>query len=434
MRYRLARAAAVLAVLLATVAAAPPPVWRGATGREVGVVPASAAGPTTLEFWTISLQPFFTKFITGLIDGYQRAHPDVRIRWIDVQPQALDQKLLSSIAGGVAPDVVNLNTETTLRLAEARALVDMDAAVPPDARARYFPNIWASLRFDGHAYGVPWYVTPDVLAYNQALFRKAGLDPARPPATTEQLIRAATTVKQKAGVYGFMPNVDGIRFLKVFQEEGLPVLSPDRRHAVFDSAAHVALLARYVDLFKHDQFPDDTLRRGYLGATERFGGGQLAMLTTGPQFLLRVRSDNPDVYRDTLVAPTPLGRGHVLDLPTMDLAVPAASRHRTEAVAFALYMTNDANQLAFSKQVVIFPSTRAAAADPYFTQAGASPEDRARVIAARELGDARDLTVVVPHSDELYRVFREAIESAFYGKMHPGQALEWAVREWNRRL
>ncbi|HET7264784.1 MAG TPA: sugar ABC transporter substrate-binding protein [bacterium] len=395
---------------------------------------ARAAGPTTIEFWTISLQPFFTKFITGMIDDYQRAHPDIRIRWIDVQPQALDQKLLSAIAGGVPPDVVNLNTETTLRLAEARALVDMDAAVPPAARDRYFPNIWGSMRLDGHAYGVPWYVTPDVLAYNQALFRKAGLDPTKPPATTEQWIRAAAVIKKKAGVYGFMPNVDGIRFLKVFQEEGLPVLGPDRKHAAFGSAAHVALLARYVDLYKHDQFPDDTLRRGYLGATERFGDGQLAMLTTGPQFLLRVRSDNPDVYRDTAVAPAPMGRGGVLDLPTMDLAVPVASRHRNEAVAFALYVTNDANQLAFCKQVVIFPSTKAAAADPYFTRGGSTPEDRARLVAVRELGQAKDLTVVVPHSDELYRVFREAIESAFYGKMSAGQALEWAVREWNRRL
>src|SRR5579859_4812617 len=95
---------------------------------------ARAARPTTIEFWTISLQPFFTKFINGMIDEYQRQHPDIRVRWIDVQPQALDQKLLSSIAGGVAPDDDNPNTETTLRLAEQHALVDMDAAVPADAR------------------------------------------------------------------------------------------------------------------------------------------------------------------------------------------------------------------------------------------------------------------------------------------------------------
>lgn len=408
-----------------------------------GTVPAGPAlsfSPTTLEFWTISLKPDLTAHIEDVMRRYERAHPAVRIKWVDVDYQVLDQKLLSAIAGGVGPDVVNLNTELTVRMAQARALVDMDAAVPAEIRARYFPNIWASLRVDGRAYGIPWYVEPDVLAYNRALFQRAGLDPNRPPVTMNDYIRDAVTIKQKTGVYGFMPNVDKIRMLTLFQEEGLPVLTPDplsragRRRAVFDSPAHVALLARYVDLFKHDLFPADTLRRGYLGATERYSSGQLGMLVVGPEFIQRVHSDGPDAYRETLVAPMPLGAGRVVDLPTMDVAVPVQSRHRTDAVDFALFVTNDDNQLAFSHVVVAFPSTRRAAADPYFTRPGTTPEDRARAIAARELETARDLTVVTPHSDELFRVFQEAVESAFFGRMTPQQALTWAAREWDRRL
>lgn len=400
----------------------------------LAAAPAPAAPSTALEFWTISLKPDLTAHIEDVIRRYEQAHAGLRIKWIDVDYQVLDQKLLSAIAGGVGPDVVNLNTELTVRMAQARALVDIDAAVPADARARYFPNIWASLRVDGRAYGVPWYVEPDVLAYNGALFRRAGLDPKRPPATMNDYIRDAVTIKRKTGLYGFMPNVDKIRMLTLFQEEGLPVLTADRRRAVFDSPAHVALLARYVDLFKHDLFPADTLRRGYLGATERYSSGQLGMLVVGPEFIQRVHSDGPEAYRDTLVAPMPLGHGRVVDLPTMDVAVPVESRHRTEAVDFALFVTNDENQLAFSHVVVAFPSTRRAAADPYFTRSGTSPEDRARAIAANELGTARDLTVVTPHSDELFRIFQEAVESAFLGRMTPQQALMWAAREWDRRL
>jgi putative chitobiose transport system substrate-binding protein len=400
----------------------------------LGAGVASAAPQVQLEFWTIALQPLLTAYAQSMIGRYERAHPGVRVRWIDLQMQALDQKLLAAIAGGVAPDVVNLNTEITIRMVEAHALVDMDAAVPAGARDRYFPNIWASLRVRERAYGIPWYVEPGVLAYNQALFRRAGLDPTHPPATMDAYIQTAVTIKQKTGVYGFMPNVDKIRLLTLFQEEGLPVLSPDRRRAVFDSPAHVALLARYVDLFTHDMFPTDTLQRGYLGATERYAAGQLAMLAIGAEFVLRVRSDGPDVYRETLVAPAPLGRGRVLDLPTMDLVVPLASRHRSAAVDFALFVTNDENQLALSHIVVAFPSTRAAAADPYFTRAGTTPEDRGRAIAARELGIARDLTVVTAHSDELFRIFRDAVENAFFGRMTPQHALSWAAKEWNSRL
>ncbi len=395
---------------------------------------ALAAPQAQIELWTISLRPLLTSYVQGMLGRYERAHPGLRVRWVDLELEAFDQKLLAAIAGGVAPDVVNLNTEMTIRMAQAGALVDMDAAVPAAVRARYFPNIWASLRVGGRAYGIPWYVEPDVLAYNRALFRRAGLDPAQPPATMDQYIQDAVTIKQRTGVYGFMPNVDTTRLLTLFQEEGLEVLSPDRRHAVFDSPAHVALLARYVDLFKRDMFPADTLRHGYLGATERYGAGQLAMLVTGPEFLLRVRADGPDVYRETIVAPMPAGRGRVLDLPTMDLAVPLASHNRREAVELAQFVADDENQLGLCHVVVAFPSTRAAAADPYFTQPGATPVDRSRSIAARELAMARDLTVVTPHSDELFRVFREAVEDAFFGRMTPQAALSWAAREWDQRL
>src|SRR3989304_2073247 len=66
--------------------------------------PGAAAAPdVTLEFWTISLQPFFTDYVNGMIATYERTHPGIRIRWVDVQFAAIEQKLLASLAGGGAP-------------------------------------------------------------------------------------------------------------------------------------------------------------------------------------------------------------------------------------------------------------------------------------------------------------------------------------------
>ncbi len=393
-----------------------------------------AAPATTLEFWTISLQPFFTDYVNGVTAAYERAHPGVKVRWVDVQFGAVEQKLLAALAGGVAPDVVNLNTEMTIRLAERDALVDMDAAVPPDARGRYFEGIWKSTQFRGRTFGIPWYVAPNVIAYNAGIFRRAGLSPNDPPSTEEDMIQQARTIKDRTKVYGFMPNIDGVRMLHRFQENGLSILSPDGRRAVFNSPEHVRYLARYADLLKEDYFPEDALRRGYLGATERYSAGQLGMLITGPQFLLRVKTDNPEVYAQTFVAPYPKGKGNTQHLAIMAVTVPKASRNVAAAVDFALFVTNDANQLDFSKQVVVFPSTRQAAADPFFRRGGAGPEDVARKVAAADLAHARDLSVVAPHSGDLFRVFREAVESAFYGKRTPKDALDWAVGQWNARL
>lgn len=393
-----------------------------------------AAPRTTLEFWTISLQPFFTDYVNRMVAAYENANPAVDVKWVDVQFQAIEQKLLAAIAGGVAPDVVNLNAEFTVRMAERGALLDMDGAVPAAGRATYFEGLWTSSRYRGRTYGIPWYIAPPVLLYNTDLYKKAGLDPLRAPDTEEELIAAARQIKDRTKIYGFMPLIDSTRLMHRFQENGLPVLSPDGKRAVFNSPAHVAYLQRYVALFRQDYFPDDTLRRGFTGAVERYSAGQLGTLLVGPQFLLRIKESNPEVYAKTFVAPYPMGKGKVIHTGLMALAVPKVSRNAQEAVRFALYVTNDENQLEFSKQTVIFPSTKKAAADPYFKQRGAGPEWRARSIAADELRFGRDLTVVVSNQSELYRIFREAVESAFFGKMTAREALDWAVREWNARL
>ncbi|MBI4279342.1 MAG: sugar ABC transporter substrate-binding protein [Armatimonadetes bacterium] len=422
--------------LILTLLAAPvagPLTWLGA-GPSTRLGTGLAGGPLFLEFWTISLQPFFNDYINNLITRYEVAHPGVKVRWVDVQIHAIEQKLLAAVAGGVPPDVVNLNTEFAVRLAEQGALADMDTAVSAADRAKYFEGLWASTRFKGRTYGIPWYVTPSVLAYNTEIFKKAGLDPAKPPATEDAMIDAARRIKDRTKIYGFMPNVDGVRMMHRFREAGLPLVSPDGKRAVFNSPAHVKVLETYVALLKKDYFPEDALRRGYLGATERYSAGRLAMLITGPQFLLRVRKDNPQVYAKTDVAPYPLDRGSVVHAPLMNLAVPKSGRNQGEAVRFALHVTSDESQLAFGKLVVIFPSTRKAAGDPFFARPGSTPEEKARYIGAQSLRYARDLTVVVPRSGDLFRVFREAMEGAFFGKMGPKDALEWAVREWNARL
>ncbi len=415
-------------------------VWRG---RSIvlalaivvlmsGAVP--AAPRTTLEFWTISLQPFFTDYMNRLIADYEKANPGVDIRWVDVQFQAIEQKLLAGIAGRVPPDVVNLNVEFTVRIAEKGALLDMDGAVPAAQRRAYFDGLWTSSRLRGRSFGIPWYIAPPVLIYNTDLFKKAGLDVGKPPSTEEQMVNAARVIKERAQAYGLMPLIDGTRLMHRFRENGLPVLSADGKRAVFNSPAHVAYLQRYVDLFKQDYFPDDTLRRGFTGAVERYSAGQLGMLLVGPQFLLRIKESNPEVYAKTAVAPYPLARGRVIHAGLMTLTVPKASKRQQEAVKFALFVTNDRNQLEFSKQSVVFPSTKQAASNPYFRQGGAGPEWKARAIAVDELKSGRDLTVVVSNQSELYKIFREAVESAFFGRMSAKEALDWAVREWNARL
>lgn len=398
----------------------------------------SQAPTIELEFLTISLQPFFNDYINDLIAAYEEQNPNVRVRWIDQPPDAVQQRLLASLAAGTPSDVVNLNVPMVLAMAEQGALRDLEPIISQEARARYFDAMFDSFRLGDRQFGVPWYIAPAVVAYNEDIFRQADLDPEQPLPDLEALIAAAVQIKDQTGMYGFMPNVSAQLMLYRFLEAGLPVLSDDGFEAVFNSDAHVALLERYVQLFQDDYFPEDTMRRGYVGATELYSAGQLGMLITGPQFLLRVRNDSPEVYANTRIAPYPAMGGNAIHAPLMGLAVPQGVANPEAALDFALFVTNDANQLAFSRQVTIFPSTQEAAADPFFLELPETPsaEDFARNISALQLPFAADLTAAlnVPNPSDLFGVFRNNIEEAFFGQKSPREALDDAVAFWNSRL
>ena len=63
---------------------------------------ALAAPQAQIELWTISLRPLLTSYVQGMLGRYERAHPGLRVRWVDLELEAFDQKLLAAIAGGVS--------------------------------------------------------------------------------------------------------------------------------------------------------------------------------------------------------------------------------------------------------------------------------------------------------------------------------------------
>ena len=386
-----------------------------------------------LQFWTISLSPFFNDYIGETVSLYEAQHPGVSVTWRDFSGEALGFELLNAIKSGHAPDVVNLNVPTLLEQTERGNLSSLDGGFDKNL---YFDGLLQSLSVDGKVYALPWYVTPAILMVNRALFAEAGLDADTFVSTPDTLFEAAKQIKDRTGTYGFMPNLISQNLLYRFQESGLPVLSEDGTRAVFNSPAHVAFLQEYISLFEKDYFPADALLKGYGGALERYQNGQLGMLLTGAQFLTRIRSSAPEVYENTVPLPCPLGAGQTVHAPLMALGVPAASKHQREALDFALFVTGRERELAFSKLVAIFPSNVAAAADPFFTTLppNPTPEEQARAVTAGQLEYAHDLTLHVPNASDLFKNFQKNVEEAFFGYKSPQDALDDAVRYWNAKL
>lgn len=387
------------------------------------------AGEVRLEFWTIQLKPKFNEYMGRLIAEFEATHPGVKLDWIDLPQKSILQKLMATIAGGVPPDLVNLNTSTALVMAQNEALVDMQQAVPPAARELYFPNLWEAASYREGVYAIPWYVSTRVLMYNKALFREAGLDPEKPPRTWDEVASLARTVRERTDSYGYIPV---IRIVDDWRMNGVPIYDPRTFRALFDTPEGAARLEWYARLYQDGVIPRESLSEGYQGALDRYRQGSLAILEAGPQLLLKIKSDAPTVYAETGIAPMPRAATDLLSAATMNFVVPRSSKHRELAVELGLFLTNPENQLAFDKEVPLLPSTVATARDEFFRAGkGEGLQDEAIRISVEQLQRARDFSLGLPRQQDLERTLKEAVEAALYGRMTVREALHRAAGEWD---
>jgi len=390
------------------------------------------SGSQKIVFWTMQLKPSFDRYMTEAIEAFVKQNPSAEVEWVDIPWGEMENKILTSIAAKTAPDVVNLNPQFATKLAEKKALVDMQTTISDADRSIYFPNIWKANQLEGMTFGLPWYVSTDVTIYNRDLFKQAGLDPNRPPKTFAELATAATQIKAKTGKYAFMLTMDGGQVLEAMVQMGMTLLTPDAK-AGFNDAAGKAAFQYWVDLFDRKLIPREILTEGHRKAIELYQAGELAVLLTGPQFLKLVTQNAPDIAKASDVSVQISGSTGKKSAAVMNVVVPTSSKNVDLAVKFALFITNDQNQLSFSKVENSLPSTLKASTDQYFTYLGkdSSSSDKARVISASQLSQSEVLIPPVKDLEKLRKIIYEELQLAMLKQKTTDIAIASAAERWN---
>jgi putative chitobiose transport system substrate-binding protein len=402
------------------------------TGGATPEATPAAKQDVTLKFWTISLSPNFDDYINGRIKKYQDANPGITIKWTDLPYGSMENKLLTSIAGGAAPDVVNLNTPMALTLAGKNALVDLNKEATDEQRSIYFPDLFNSTKLGNSAYAFPWYFGLSAFIYNKKIYEDAGLDPNSPPKTWEELKQQAIIIKQKTGKYGFVPVYNPPQD---FYFSGVPMISEDKKKITLNTPEALAWSKWNLALYTEGIVPKDSLSADANYVTDKYQAGQIATLTTGASFLSRVKTNAPEIYKNTLVAKMPaLKEGGKYAAGLMDVVVPTMSANHQEAIAFANFITNDESQLEFAKVVNILPSTKKAAADPFFTQTGADPESQAKVITAQMVGNSQDFTLGIASESQVLEPLWTGWKKMLLGQVTPEVFLKNAEADMQKKL
>ena len=160
-----------------------------------------------VKFWT-SHTPPDSDVLAHIVEAFNAANPDICVKMTIVPGAETDvAKLLTSIRGGVAPDVYMADRFTVPQRAAEGVLAALPDAVAGMA-SQYLPFAWAETQFQGKTYALPFDTDARALWYNIDLIKAAGQDPAQldiakgaPTIDTVTKIADAINKKDASGNY-----------------------------------------------------------------------------------------------------------------------------------------------------------------------------------------------------------------------------------------
>ena len=398
----------------------------GDTETEAGTGQAAdVTGEVTLQTW--SLKPRFTGYVEGVLERFEQEYPGTTVTWLDQPGAGYSETVLSQAAEGELPDVTNLPPDFALPLAREDLLTDL-TGVDETLADTYLPGALEAYRYAGieGTFGYPWYLTTDLNYWNTEMLENAGLDPAAPPASLDELVTQARTMRDTTGDY-LMSRKPGLGDLAA---EGLPVLSDDGTEFTFNTPEAAELLDVYRDAYADGLLPDDVLTDAYLGNSQLFTEGRVAWSTGGGNFINTVLENNPSLEGKITASP----HFGATPLYVQGLSVSNQSTNRPTALALARFLTNAANQEAFAAEVPgVFPSTTVSQENPGLAQSDGTPQGAAKEIAFHSLATAR---VFQPMEVDgaMTSLVNQQFAAAIVGDKTSAEALDTAVEECNRLL
>jgi multiple sugar transport system substrate-binding protein len=210
-----------------------------------------------IEYW----QYFFkerVQAVDALIKTFEAANPGIRVKHTHFPYAQYQTKVAAAVPAGEGPDVVQLyyGWLEEYRKANLLAPLPKEQFDPAAIEKDFFPIVKA-MKADGAYWGLPTAVRSLALFYNRKLMADAGLDPAKPPATLDELIaQAGRIVKRDPGgnlltagltVGPISQDHHWWREVLVRQFGGQP-FSDDNRKVAYDNPAGIAAIQFYHDI------------------------------------------------------------------------------------------------------------------------------------------------------------------------------------------
>ncbi|HLY48189.1 MAG TPA: ABC transporter substrate-binding protein [Solirubrobacteraceae bacterium] len=370
--------------------------------------------------------------IKTLTNEFNATHPNITVtpQFYGNSDYAL-QKVLAAIAGGKPPDISYLYGSWAANIATNPGTVNLTPYVSQSSFG--WSDFWPAERnvatVNGKVIGVPALVDNLALVYNKRLFAQAGLAPPTPSWTWSDFENAAIKLtnpakKQFGWAYVNDASEDTVwRYWALLWQAGGSILTPDGKHAAFDSPAGVKALTFLQTLAQHHAIYFDNGSGNYLGL---FTSGHIGMLYTGPWDLGQITAGNQPYGVQIL----PGDQNHqTISGPDNWVVFNNGAARVKAAVEFLKWFTSPAIDLKWCLMTGDLPIRAAVAKLPGYKQfIQKYPGVGTWVENLNNATQSRPVTTTYP---KISTVIGQMVQSVLLGKAQPQQALSSAAQQVN---
>ncbi|MFE9764051.1 ABC transporter substrate-binding protein [Streptomyces sp. NPDC005808] len=257
-------------------------------------------------------------FFEADIKAFEKANPTIDVVAHDAFPCQDPKTFDAKLAGGQMEDVFYTYFTDAKHVVDINQAADITSYVKD---LKSYGTIQQQLRdiytVDGKIYGVPRTGYSMGLIYNKKLFKEAGLDPEKPPATWEELRAAAKAIAGLGnGTVGYADysaqNQGGWHFTAEMYSQGGDVVSEDGKKATIDTPEGKAVLQNLKDM----RWTDNSMGSKQLlvinDVQQMMGSGKLGMYLSAPDNIPILVKEKGGNYNDLALAPMPGGQGTLI--------------------------------------------------------------------------------------------------------------------------
>jgi sn-glycerol 3-phosphate transport system substrate-binding protein len=403
---------------------------------------AQAQAPTEISFfYPVAVGGPITKLIDEFAADFAKENPGIKVTPIYAGSyQDTIVKALTAHKSGNPP------VTSVLLSTDMFTLIDEDAIVPIDDFVKtaddkawlgsFYKAFMLNSQSGGKTWGVPFQRSTIVMYYNKELFKAAGLDPNKPPATWAEMADAAKklTVKDASGKvtqYGVQIPSSGFPYW-LFQalaiENGVAMANDAGNAVKFDDPAVIEALQYWIDLTKQGVHPPGIVEWGT--TPKDFFEKKVAMMWTTTGNLTNVRTN---AKFDFGVAMLPAGkkRGSPTGGGNFYIFKKATPAQQEAAFKFAKWITQPERAAKWSMDTGYVAISEAAYNTAALKKYGA---DFPPALVARDQLPFALAEFSTHDNQRVTKALNDGLQAALTGTKTAGQAMKDAQAEADRLL